>query len=136
MDRKYRQRGYMDSGRDRERPEKTPRPKTESFGPKTPAMPGKREVVRCASCATLLPPGIDLSGQCPRCGFELHSCKQCVYFDTSARFECTQPITARIPRKDARNHCNLFAARTTIERETSTAKPLDARQAFENLFRK
>jgi hypothetical protein len=26
--------------------------------------------------------------------------------------------------------------RTTIERETSTSKPLDARQAFENLFRK
>ena len=136
MDRKYRQRGYMDSDRDRERSEKKSGPRKEHFGPKTLAMPGKREVVRCASCATILPIGIDFSGQCPRCGLELHSCRQCAYFDTSARFECTQPITARIPKKDARNECNFYSPRTTVERETSTSKPLDARQAFENLFRK
>ena len=126
----------MDSGGDRERSEKRPGPKKEHFGPKTPMMPGKREVVRCASCATVLPTGMDFSATCPRCGLELHSCKQCAYFDTSARFECTQPITARIPKKDARNQCNFYSPRTTIERETSTSKPLDARQAFENLFRK
>ena len=133
-DRKYRQRGYQDSGREerKERPAKRP----ETFGPRTPAMPGRREVVRCASCATLLPPGLDLTGQCLRCGFELRSCKQCVYFDTSARFECTQPIKERIRRKDARNDCPFYAIRTTVERETSTSKPLDARGAFESLFKK
>ena len=136
MDRKYRQRGYMDSGRDREPREHKTGPKPERFGPRTPAMPGKREVTRCASCATLLPVGIDFTGTCPRCGFELHSCKQCAFFDTSARFECTQPITARIPKKDARNHCNFYSPRTTIERETSTSRPVDARPAFENLFKK
>jgi len=136
MERKYRQRGYQDSGRERERPEKKPAPRKEQFGPKTPAMPGKREVTRCASCALVLPVGIDLEGRCPKCGFELHSCKQCSFFDTAARFECTRPITARVPKKDARNHCNFYSPRTTVERETSTSKPLDARQAFENLFRK
>ena len=136
MERKYRQRGYMGSDHDRERGEKKSRPKEERFGPKTPAMPGKRSVVRCSSCAMVLPPGIDLLGKCPRCGFELHSCKQCAYFDTSSRFECSQPITARIPRKDAKNECALYAPRTTVERETSSSRPLDARQAFENLFKK
>ena len=136
MGRKYGQRGYMDSDRDRERPEKKPAARKEWFGPKSPAMPGKREVLRCASCAMILPAGIDLQGRCPKCGFELHSCKQCAFFDTASRFECTQPITARIPKKDAQNHCNFFSPRTTIERETSTSRPLDARQAFENLFRK
>lgn len=136
MERKYRQRGYMDSGGDRERSESQPAKKPETFGPRTPKLPGKREVVRCGSCAAMLPAGIDYTGKCPRCGFELHSCKQCAFFDTSSRFECTQPISARIPKKDARNHCNFFSPRTTIERETSTARPLDARQAFENLFRK
>jgi hypothetical protein len=136
MERKYRQRGYMDSDRERERPEKKPIHKREQIGPRTPVMPGKREVSRCASCAMILPVGIDLQGRCPKCGFELHSCKQCAFFDTAARFECTQPITTRIPKKDARNHCNFYSVRTTIERETSTSKPLDARQAFENLFRK
>ena len=136
MARKYGQRGYMDSDRDRDRSERKPTPRREQFGPKTPAMPGKREVVRCASCAMIMPGGIDLQGRCPKCGFELHSCKQCAFFDTASRFECTQPITARIPKKDAQNHCNFYSPRTTIERETSTSRPLDARQAFENLFRK
>jgi hypothetical protein len=136
MDRKYRQRGYMDSGGSRERTERPPAKKAETFGPKTPNMPGKREVVRCASCAALLPAGIDYSGKCPRCSAELHSCKQCAFFDTASRFECTQPVSARIPKKDARNQCNFYSPRTTIERETSTSRPLDARQAFENLFRK
>jgi len=136
MDRKYRQRGYMDSDRDRERPAHKPGPKPETFGPRTPKLPAKREVVRCASCAMVLPVGIDFTGKCPRCNFELHSCKQCAFFDTSSRFECTQPISARIPKKDARNHCNFYSPRATIERETSTPKPLDARAAFENLFRK
>jgi predicted RNA-binding Zn-ribbon protein involved in translation (DUF1610 family) len=136
MGRKYRQQGYMSSDSDRERSEKKTAPKRDYFGPKTPAMPGKREVVRCASCATILPPGLGPDAKCLRCGQELHSCKMCTHFDTSARFECTEPITARIPKKDARNECNFYTMRTTIERETSTSRPLDARAAFENLFRK
>ena len=133
-DRKYRQRGYQDPGREerKERPPKRP----ETFGPRTPAMPGKREVVRCASCAAILPPGYDPNGRCFRCGFELRSCRMCAYFDTSARFECTQPIKERVPRKDAHNDCPFYIVRSTIERETSTSKPLDARSAFESLFRK
>jgi hypothetical protein len=135
-DRKYRQRGYQDSGRDREPREKRPGKRAETFGPRQLSMPGKREVIRCASCAAILPPGLDLNGKCLRCGFELHSCKMCAYFDTSARFECSQPLKERIPRKDAHNDCSLYMVRSTIERETSTSKPLDARSAFENLFKK
>lgn len=134
MDRKYKQRGYMDS--DREAREKRPAPKAETFGPKTPAMPGRRSVWRCAACATVLPETVDAQGTCPRCGAELHSCKQCTFFDTGSRFECAKPITARIPRKEARNECSFFAPRTTSERETSSPRPLDARAAFENLFKK
>ncbi len=143
-ERKYRQRGYQDSDRDRPQGRGQPKPKTETFGPRTPNLPGAHSVVRCAACGTILPLDFDPSGKCPRCGFELHSCKQCAYFDTSARFECTQPIPERIPRKDARNFCQYYAPRTTIERQTSperqtatlTGRPVDARQAFENLFKK
>lgn len=135
MGRKYRQKGYMDS--DRERPEKEQAPKKpENFGPRTPSMPGRRSVVRCGSCGTVLPADFDPQGKCARCGLELHSCKQCAYFDTLSRFECTRPILQRIVKKDARNDCRFYAPRTTVERETSTSRPVDARQAFENLFKK
>ena len=132
--RKYKQKGYMDT--DREERGNQPAKGPETFGPRTPVMPGQRSVWRCASCATVLPVDIDPQGTCPRCGAELHSCRQCSFFDTASRFECSRPITARIPKKDARNECSFFAPRTTIERETSSSRPLDARAAFDNLFRK
>jgi hypothetical protein len=62
-----------------------------------------------------------------------------MYFDPSSRFECMQSISVRIPRKDVLNDCALYAIRVTREKETSTPaslRPNDARQAFENLFKK
>jgi hypothetical protein len=144
-DRKYRQRGYMD-GDDRDRRpesrERPPGPPRDKLGPKTPRMPPRVTVARCANCGTLLPKEFDPHGRCPRCSFELHSCKQCVHFDPAARWECTQPITARLPRKDARNECGYYTIRTSSERETTSgppagaARPDDPRKAFENLFKK
>jgi len=137
--RKYRQPGYQDSER-REKREKreAPRAPREQLGPKTPQMPGRRSLSRCAQCGTVLPPAIEASGQCPKCGFELHSCKQCAHFDVAARFECAQPIPERIASKDTRNNCPLYALRVSVERETSTGalRPNNARRAFENLFKK
>ncbi len=71
----------------------------------------------------------------PRCGTELHSCAQCMSFDPGSRFECMQPIPARISPKNARNGCALFSPRTTVERETTTPRTDDARKAFDDLFK-
>jgi hypothetical protein len=150
---KYRQHGYQD----RDRAEKprgesgekfgekpagkpTPRPAKNdySMGPKPVNMPGTREVSRCSQCGTVLP-GMPPTGLCPKCGFELHSCKQCAYFDPGSRFECMQPVPKRIEKKDVRNDCNFYELRVAREKETSTPptlRPNDARQAFENLFKK
>ncbi len=143
-DRKYRQRGYYDDGAREKRPPspRAPRAPRETIGPRLPQFPGRVTVARCANCGTLLPKGFDPGGQCVRCGFELHSCKQCVHFDTSARWECTQPIPARISPKDARNTCTFHEIRMSSERETtssggsSVSRPDNPRQAFENLFKK
>jgi len=100
-------------------------------------MPGTRAVSRCAQCGTVLQ-GTP-SGKCPKCGFELHSCKQCTYFDPGSRFECMQPVKERIAKKDVGNNCELYEIRVTREKETSTPatlRPNDARAAFENLFKK
>jgi len=140
---KYRQHGYQDRDEKsrRESGEKSgtaPPKRDDTFGPRPVNLPGTRAISRCTQCGTVLqgmPPG----EKCPKCGFELHSCKQCAYFDPGSRFECMQLITVRIPRKDERNECNLYEMRVTREKETSTPatlRPNDARQAFENLFKK
>jgi hypothetical protein len=140
---KYRQHGYQDSDRERQKPSSersVERPvKKDTFGPRPMQMAGSHTVSRCAECGALLAAGVDPATKCPKCGFELHSCRQCTYFDTSSRFECSQPIPERIARKDGRNQCSFYSMRVRVEKETSTpiaAKPQDARQAFENLFKK
>ncbi len=154
MERKYRQRGYRDQERNdkkRERPERPaePRPKQDLLGPRTPRMVGTVMRARCWSCGAVLPRDFDPTAQCPRCHSELHCCRQCVHFDTSRQFECTQPIPERIAKKDAKNECRFFECRMTVEKDTSpmnyapsapapvaAAKPSDARKAFEDLFKK
>ncbi len=157
MERKYKQRGYRDRDADEKKRERTerperpsePRPKQDMMGPRTPRMVGTVTRARCSNCGAVLAPGFDLSSQCPRCQFELHSCKQCLHFDTARQFECTQPILERIAKKDAKNDCTFFEFRTTVEKDTSpvsyatnapaapaAGRPTDARKAFEDLFKK
>lgn len=138
-DRKYRQPGYMDRGNE---PQKKsgdrPVKKENTFGPRPLQMAATRTVSRCAQCGTVLQMLSDQPGQCSKCGFELHSCKQCTHFDPASRFECTQPIPERVPRKDAKNNCTFYSMRVMVEKETSAsaARVDDARKAFENLFKK
>ena len=120
MDRKYKQRGYQDEER-----EQRPRPAPQKSDVRAPKMPAFREVTRCAMCGTMDNieiDGITFDAQCPKCHSDLHTCKNCVSFDPGARFQCRKPIPERIPKKDVRNQCELFEARRTVERETTTAE--------------
>ena len=143
-DRKYRQRGYQDEPRDREprrdKPAQEPRapgrPLQDASGPRTPNLMASHEVFRCARCGNRLAVPVEPGSRCSRCGVHVHSCINCLYFDTSARWECSQPaLTARVAPKDELNDCTFFSARTTVERQTSTAGPPSARQAFDDLFK-
>src|SRR4030095_13289809 len=103
---------------------------------RSPTMRGFGEKVKCAACGAKAPTNISLDSSCPNCRVELHTCRQCTFFDPSARFHCVQPITARIVNKNARETCRLFPPGTVVERETSSGAPTDARQAFANLCKK
>jgi len=157
-ERKYRQRGYQDDDRERrpprqpgdtpgkQRPERPPGApagarRISSEGAKNPNMPGFREVARCSRCGSLVEAQTFSRSKCPKCSQDLRSCAQCVHFDPGARFECTQPIPARISPKDVANDCTFYTPRTTWERETSSAQsnkpsePSGAKKAFDDLFK-
>ena len=142
MTRKYRQRGYQDDDgnveRAPKREEKRERGPRQGYGPREPRkvnMPGFREVLKCARCGTAISTPIAHDSQCPKCSSDLHSCAQCAWFDTGSRFECSQPVPDRVSPKDARNTCAYFEGRVTVERETRSAGPSNARQAFDDLFK-
>lgn len=156
-DRKYKQRGYQDDDREKrpprpdgqgpgQRPERPPGApagarRISSEGARNPNMPGYREVARCARCGTFVDAQIFSRSTCSKCGQDLRSCVQCVHFDPGARLECTQPLTARVSPKDVANSCTFFMARTSWERETSSAvsskpsEPSGAKKAFDDLFK-
>lgn len=157
-DRKYRQHGYMDAGRRtnggfrEERPKQTgPRPPIDVTGPRLPRLVQSVLATRCYNCSTALPAGSSFPATCPKCGVELHCCKQCAHFEPSTRFQCRKPVPVRIALKDQRNECTLFSPRLTVAREAPLAPvpagapsvpeanprtPSDARAAFDNLFKK
>ena len=137
-DRKYRQRGYQDTGEQKQKPSADRPARKDTFGPRPVHMTGTHQVSRCASCGTLLTMLSEPLGKCPKCAFELHSRKQCTYFDPSKRFECMQPVPERIAKKDARNECKFYSISVRLEKQTSTgvaSTPDAARRAFDNLFK-
>jgi hypothetical protein len=148
-DRKYKQPGYQDR---REGEHHAPRSPVD--GPPTPRLVRSVAASRCFNCSNVLSAGFDFAEPCPKCGVALHCCSQCTHMDSSARFQCLQPIPERIPYKDRANECPQFSPRITVARDTaapvaakSAAVPLvappnvprkvqDARTAFDNLFKK
>lgn len=138
-DRKYRQHGYQDSGRDSnqfrsdtnrsERPRQGgPKLPIDITGPKLPRLVQTVAAARCFNCAATLPPNIDFkNGSCPKCNAILHCCKQCVHFDSSTRFQCLKPIPVRIAAKDQLNTCELFRPRVTVARDASSSSSTGAR---------
>jgi len=141
-DRKYRQRGYQDSGPRERRPEgprKPPEPRDPRMprDPRVPNMPGFRQVFRCARCGHVESLDIGSLSKCGQCGVDLHACIHCTSFDPGAVYECLQKIPKRVSPKDSVNDCTFFSARVQVERETGStpAGPTGARKAFDDLFK-
>jgi hypothetical protein len=137
MSRKYRQSGYQDTDRER-KPKPPPRPK----GPGGRIETKFHLVTRCNNCASEIQvmEQIQVTDKCKNCETDLHTCRNCLNFDPSARNECIKPVEERVSNKSANNLCPLFDPKVLIEKQGSGAPPpkvVDShRQAFLDLFKK
>ena len=136
MSRKYRTHGYQDGDRER-RPKPPPRSK----------RPGGRVetrfhlITRCSNCASEIQvmDQVQVTDTCKNCGTDLHTCRNCLNFDPSARNECTKPVEVRVTNKSVNNLCLFFKPKILIEKQGSGAAPKienSHRQAFLDLFKK
>jgi hypothetical protein len=114
MGKKYTQEGYQEKGAGRGERRRV-RPRVSHEGPRSPRMPDFYRAIRCAMCGVQLP--VD--------------------------FECSQSILKRVTGKDSGNNCEFFEVRSTVDKmtgdkmtNTGTQRPSDARDAFEDLFKK
>ncbi|MBV9497434.1 MAG: hypothetical protein JOZ54_24570 [Acidobacteria bacterium] len=152
-DRKYKHRGYQDSGfssyssgnqqqpqgprpePQRQRMEGAPRGRTAGgFGP---------EAFKCNQCGQLRHSLSALTSEelCGKCGADLHTCGNCRFFDTTTLWECRENIPARVSGKHARNECAFFSPKIVKDLAADKGRqapqtPDDARKAFDALFKK
>ncbi|HVT59153.1 MAG TPA: hypothetical protein VHR45_12215 [Thermoanaerobaculia bacterium] len=146
-ERKYRQRGYQDSDRGARPARGTPpAPREKREGPRGRGLGAPTEsVFRCNACGEKRTVSTDSASAaylgtdatCGRCGADLHTCTNCVHFDTGSRWECRQfaAIPERIAKKSARNCCPVFAPKTVQEFGADRDHPTDPRAAFDALFK-
>ncbi len=139
-ERKYRQRGYMES---EQRSESRPRPQGQRPHPAERGPRGRglgaptSTVFRCRVCGEKHSvAGVAVDSTCFRCGNDLHTCSNCAHFDTSRPNECRKPVLQRVVSKTKRNECSSFAPNTIQEFAAEPAASKDPRAAFEALFRK
>lgn len=98
--------------------------------------------VVCKKCGSSVPALDEIAPDsvCSKCGQALHSCLQCNFFDSSARWECSRNgrIPARVAVKTAGNECPEFAPAASFDLTGRKAadSPSDAKKAFEALFKK
>ena len=144
-DRKYRQSGYQDSGQREERSRAPQGPREKKEGPRGRGLGAPSETVfRCAKCGEKQSAlaEIPFDAACAKCGADVHTCSNCVSFDTSVRWECRryEEIPARVAKKSTRNECPLFTPKAAQEfardaGESGKPSPGDARSAFDALFK-
>jgi DNA-directed RNA polymerase subunit RPC12/RpoP len=67
--------------------------------------------------------------ECPKCGSDLHVCKNCFHYDPKIYNECKEPQADRVLEKDKSNFCDYF-------RLTETSKNSDEADIKENTLKK
>jgi len=152
-DRKYRHRGYQDSGGySSNSSSSSSRPPRTTYEPQNQRIVGAPrgrsaggfgpEVFKCFACGTQRL-GLDQPTSeetCVKCGADLHTCGNCRAFDTTTLWECRESIPARVAGKHVRNECTFFQPKVvrdlTADKARQPQTPDDARKAFDALFKK
>lgn len=71
--------------------------------------------------------------ECPYCHADLHTCRQCRFFDPAVHNQCREPQTELVVDKEKANFCDYFefGGKVSMVSSSSTTK-----KKLEDLFRK
>ena len=79
---------------------------------------------------------ISRSSECPVCSADLHSCRNCSFYDEQSHYECRETVEELVKDKERANFCSYFKVRRAWGASfgTQTNKAVQARKAFDALF--
>ena len=101
------------------------------------------DVFHCWKCgeAVDLPPASRVGNRdtCTRCDSDLHSCRNCRFYDVSKNNQCSEPQAEWVRDKEASNYCDYFSPNVVLAggRAGSRSTPMaeDAKKRFNSLFK-
>ena len=62
----------------------------------------------CLNCNTPFNDTVYRTTVCSCCGKELHTCKNCKFYNPSSHWECLETVDEYISDKDRANFCSFF----------------------------
>ena len=71
---------------------------------------------------------------CESCGYDLHVCLNCRFYDQTMYNHCGEPMAERVATKDEANYCPFFDFRESDESEIKSNDSQTAKNAFDSLF--
>ena len=96
-------------------------------------------VVQCHACRDEIALGpaerVGFRDECPRCGADLHTCRNCAHHDSTSYNECRESSAERVLEKGRANRCEYFAPGRGAAGE-GTAAHAGGLADLEKLFRK
>lgn len=94
------------------------------------------ESLNCWHCGGSLegiPRPIGLREECPACGFSLHVCRMCEFYDPGVSKDCREPMADEVSDKEAANPCDYFRPCYGLSAEDDRAAA-DSRARLEAVF--
>ena len=74
---------------------------------------------------------------CPKCNSNLHSCRNCRFYDPSKNNQCAEPQAEWVREKESANLCNYFAPNPALfaSGDSPASKADETKQKFDSLFK-
>lgn len=91
--------------------------------------------LKCFSCGTELSfaDKVGRREECPKCRSDVHSCRNCQFYDPKVYNECKETQAEVVREKDRSNHCDYFQPG---KGQGGVDKTAQLRAAAEALFKK
>jgi hypothetical protein len=73
---------------------------------------------------------------CRRCDYDLHSCRNCRFYDPAKHNQCAETQAEWVPDKEAANYCDYFSPNPILSVGKRSPSPTEnAKKKFDSLFK-
>ena len=91
----------------------------------------------CFQCGQEIPAdrAILREDECPHCSSDLHTCRNCQFYDPAVSHQCAEPLAEWVSDKERANFCEYFVCADGSGLAKRSHEGHSARERFNKLFR-